>query len=103
MRLQPPASGTGEDAAIVADIKIGLGGVAATPLRATATEEALIGTPWTRATAFRAAAILGAEGTPMSDHRASAHYRAAMLKTSLLKFYNENNAPSQHEPQISEV
>ncbi len=97
MRLEPSADG----GQVVADIKIGVGGVAATPLRATGTEEALIGKPWTRATAFAASAILGAEGTPMSDHRASSHYRAAMLKTSLLKFYNENNAPSQHESQMS--
>ncbi|MEO5608105.1 MAG: FAD binding domain-containing protein, partial [Ornithinibacter sp.] len=34
---------------VVADIKIGLGGVAATPLRATATENVLIGRPWTGA------------------------------------------------------
>ena len=33
---------------MVGDIKIGLGGVAATPLRATATEDFLTGKPWTR-------------------------------------------------------
>ncbi len=92
MNVQPGGGGDGE-APIVADIKIGLGGIAATPLRATATEQALIGEPWTRANAFAAAAVLVAEGTPMSDHRASAHYRAAMMKTSLLKFYNDNPAP----------
>lgn len=105
MRLKPSdeINGDGPPAPLVADLKIGLGGVAATPLRATATEQALIGRPWTRASAFAAAAVLGAEGTPMSDHRASSHYRAAMLKTSLLKFYNENNASTHHESQMSEV
>ena len=56
----------------VASIKIGLGGVAATPLRATATEEALTGRPWTRETVAAAADELARAGTPMSDHRASA-------------------------------
>ena len=36
--------------------------------------------------------MLGGEGTPMSDHRASANYRAAMLRTSLLKFFAANPA-----------
>jgi xanthine dehydrogenase small subunit len=37
-----------------------------------------------------AADILGAEGTPMSDHRASTRYRAATLRSSLLKLYADN-------------
>ena len=47
----------------------------------------------------RAAEVLAAEGTPMSDHRASADYRAAMLRTSLLKFFAENPqlAPAYQE------
>lgn len=68
--------------------KIGLGGVAATPLRARATEEALVGQPWNVATVRAASAVLGSEGTPMSDHRASSEYRALMLNTALLKLYS---------------
>ncbi|MDO5739662.1 MAG: FAD binding domain-containing protein [Ornithinimicrobium sp.] len=71
----------------VAEARIGLGGVAATPIRALKTEAALEGTDWTQESVAAAAAILGAEGTPMSDHRASAPYRAAMLEQSLLKLY----------------
>ncbi|KAF2777898.1 FAD binding domain-containing protein [Streptomyces sp. OM5714] len=67
--------------------RIGLGGVAATPVRALATEAALEGRPWTPETAEAAAEVLRGEGTPMSDHRASAGYRAAMLGQSLLKLY----------------
>ncbi|MFK4545138.1 xanthine dehydrogenase small subunit [Streptomyces tendae] len=67
--------------------RIGLGGVAATPVRALATEAALEGRPWTTETAEAAAEVLRGEGTPMSDHRASAGYRAAMLGQSLLKLY----------------
>lgn len=68
--------------------RIGLGGVAATPLRAVATEDALVGRPWTEDTVRRAAAVLAGEGTPMDDHRASAAYRSAMLGQSLLRLFH---------------
>ncbi|MFB8399322.1 xanthine dehydrogenase small subunit [Streptomyces yangpuensis] len=67
--------------------RIGLGGVAATPVRALATETALEGRPWTAESVEAAARVLSTEGTPMDDHRASAGYRSAMLKQSLLKLY----------------
>ncbi|MEV5961023.1 FAD binding domain-containing protein [Kribbella sp. NPDC051952] len=72
---------------VVREARIGLGGVAATPLRARATEDALIGRPWTELTVREAAGVMAAEGTPMDDHRASASYRSAMLGQSLLRFY----------------
>ena len=74
----------------VASVRIGLGGVAATPLRAAAAEEALHGRPWTRETVTDAAEVLARAGTPMGDHRASEAYRIAMLRNSLLKFFAEN-------------
>jgi xanthine dehydrogenase small subunit len=74
----------------VGSVRIGLGGVAATPLRAMAAEEALKGRPWTRETVTAAAEELARAGTPMSDHRASERYRIAMLRSSLLKFYAEH-------------
>ncbi|MFI8320219.1 xanthine dehydrogenase small subunit [Streptomyces sp. NPDC085529] len=67
--------------------RIGLGGVAATPIRALATETALEGRPWTAETAEAAAGVLRTEGTPLDDHRASAAYRAEMLGQSLRKLY----------------
>jgi xanthine dehydrogenase small subunit len=66
---------------------IGLGGVAATPIRARNTEAALVGRPWSQSTVDDAAMILRAEGTPIDDHRASAAYRVAMLEQSLRKLY----------------
>ena len=81
-----------DDGGRVASVRIGLGGVAATPLRAMAAEEALRGQPWTRQTVTAAADELARAGTPMSDHRASERYRIAMLRTSLPKFYAENPA-----------
>ncbi|EYB69137.1 molybdopterin dehydrogenase [Deinococcus phoenicis] len=77
---------------VVRSVRIGLGGVAATPLRALATEEALTGQPWNERTVREAARILRGEGTPLDDHRASAAYRAAMLEQTLLKFYFEKTA-----------
>jgi xanthine dehydrogenase small subunit len=70
--------------------RIGAGGVAATPIRARATEAALEGMPWSPEPVARAAARLAAEGTPMSDHRASDRYRRAMLEQSLLRLYADS-------------
>ncbi|WP_017592308.1 xanthine dehydrogenase small subunit [Nocardiopsis potens] len=72
---------------IVRKARIGLGGVAATPIRALATEAALEGEPWSAETAEAAARVLRGEGTPMDDHRASSLYRSAMLGQSLLKLH----------------
>ncbi|MFF0744937.1 xanthine dehydrogenase small subunit [Streptomyces sp. NPDC004111] len=72
---------------IVRKARIGLGGVAATPIRSLATEAALEGRPWSQETVDEAARVLRGEGTPMSDHRASSLYRSAMLGTSLKKLY----------------
>jgi len=80
------------DDGVVGQVAIGLGGVAATPLRASATEAALVGQPWNGATVEAAAEVLAAEGTPIDDQRASAAYRSAMLGQSLLKFYYESTA-----------
>ncbi|MFG3344343.1 xanthine dehydrogenase small subunit [Streptomyces sp. NPDC048018] len=72
---------------VVRKARIGLGGVAATPIRALATEAALEGRPWSSETVEAAARELRAQGTPMDDHRASALYRSAMLGQSLRKLY----------------
>jgi xanthine dehydrogenase small subunit len=74
---------------LVTHARIGLGGVAATPLRARATEQALEGRAWAAPAVRLAAAALGDEGTPLDDHRASAAYRKAMLAQAMLKFYTE--------------
>lgn len=83
---------------IVTAARIGLGGVAATPLRATATEAALIGKPWNVETVRAASDVLGSEGTPMSDHRASSEYRSLMLNTALLKLYSRTVIESKEVP-----
>jgi xanthine dehydrogenase small subunit len=77
----------------VRSARIGLGGVAATPIRARATEAALEGRPWSAETVEDAARALRGEGTPMDDHRASALYRSAMLGQSLKKLYAHTRDP----------
>ena len=74
---------------VVRKARIGLGGVAATPIRALATEAVLEGNPWHAETVEAAAQVLAGEGTPISDQRASAEFRAAMLGESLRKLFAE--------------
>ena len=76
----------------VAKARIGLGGVAATPIRALDAEAALEGRPWTQETVDAAAEVLGRAGTPISDQRASAEFRTAMLGQALRKLFAEANA-----------
>ncbi len=75
----------------VARARIGLGGVAATPIRALATEALLEGRPWAPETVEAAAAVLTAEGTPIDDQRASAAYRSAMLGNALRGWWAETD------------
>ena len=75
---------------IVVTARIGLGGVAATPLRASATEEVLTGAPWSSETVAAAAEVLSGEGTPIDDQRASAAYRSAMLGQALPRLWHES-------------
>ena len=83
------------DEGVVREARIGIGGVAATPLRASATEQALTDQPWTASTVEAAADVMAAEGTPLDDHRASSAYRSAMLRQALLKLYATHSTPSE--------
>ena len=60
------------------DVRVALGSVAPTPIRARATEKALEGADPTAAIAAAAAATLEAEITPIDDVRSSAEYRRAV-------------------------
>ena len=83
------------DDGTVAEMRIGIGGAAATPLRALATEDFLLGLAWTTETADAAAAVMASEGTPMDDHRASSVFRKAMLGQSVRKFFAQTNESQQ--------
>ena len=75
---------------VVRAASIGAGGVAATPARARATEDALRGQPWEPATVRRAMQALRGEFTPLSDMRASAGYRSEVLGNLLQRFWLES-------------
>ena len=74
---------------LVASISIGAGGVAATPVRARATETALRGAPWTQVSVLQAIRRLRGEFSPISDMRASAAYRSEVLGNLMQRFWLE--------------
>ncbi len=76
---------------VVRDLRAGFGGMAATPVRAVALEQALIGKPWTRETVEHGFRAMDATLRPLSDMRASAAYRATVAKNLLLKLWLETS------------
>ncbi len=74
----------------VAQASIGVGGVAATPVRARQLEAALLGQTWNADTVQRGMAALRAEFQPISDMRASATYRRTVLGNLLQRFWLES-------------
>lgn len=73
----------------IKSIRIGLGGVAATPVRAYKTEAFLLDKSWNIETIQAAKEIIRSEFTPIDDFRGSAAYRVAMLENLLEKFFTE--------------
>ena len=71
----------------VAHARIGVGGMAAVPARARATEAALVGRAWDEAGARAAAACLRAEFSPIDDLRASAAYRHEVAGNLLVRLW----------------
>lgn len=82
----------------VVSASIGVGGVAATPVRARQTEAVLAGQPWNETTLARAADALSAEFQPLSDMRASGSYRRALLANLLQRYWLESQGPG---PQLA--
>ena len=74
----------------IAQARIAFGGMAATPKRATKTEHALIGQPWSETSIASAKKVLRDEFTPLTDWRASADYRATVAANLLERFWLEH-------------
>jgi xanthine dehydrogenase small subunit len=68
---------------------ITFGGMAGTPVRAAAVENALIGMPWTNETVQAALPAFTQDYTPMTDMRASAAYRLEAAQNMLLRYFAE--------------
>lgn len=75
---------------VVQAASIGVGGVAATPVRARQAEAALVGQAWSQAAAQRAGQALQAEFSPISDMRASGAYRRQLLASLMQRFWLES-------------
>jgi xanthine dehydrogenase small subunit len=75
---------------VVTHASIGVGGVAATPVRAVKTQAALMGQPWNATTVRAAQAVLRAEFNPISDMRASSAYRVEVLGNLLQRYWLES-------------
>jgi xanthine dehydrogenase small subunit len=73
----------------VGDIRLCYGGMAATPKRARACEQALMGRPWTETSVASVLPVLDGCFTPLSDMRASASYRRLVARNLLRKFQLE--------------
>ena len=84
---------------LIQDIRLAYGGMAATPKRATTTENALKGKPWTKDSILEAQPLLTEDFTPMSDHRGSAWYRSQLAQNLLLGFFEELQTESS--PHLS--
>ena len=85
----------------VRSARIGAGGVAAIPARAIQTEAACAGQAWSEATVEQAAQTLMNEFQPLSDMRASADYRRALLGNLLRRGWQASALP--HAPALAEL
>ena len=83
------------DGGRISAVRIGAGGVAATPVRAVQTEAALIGQVWNEATLKKAQATIQQEFSPLSDLRASADYRRQILGQLLHRAWLESTGYSR--------
>ena len=79
-----------DSAGRVANPIFAFGGVAATPLRCFAAEQAVAGERWNQATIERAQTVLERTLHPIGDHRGSAEYRLEVAQSLLAKFWWES-------------
>jgi xanthine dehydrogenase small subunit len=83
------------EAGKVGMIRIAFGGMAATPKRALAVEEALVGKPWTSETIESAIPAFAVDYQPISDMRASAEYRLLAAQNLLRRFFAETTSTAE--------
>jgi xanthine dehydrogenase small subunit len=80
------------DGSTIVDLRVVLGGMATTVRRALRAESALRGREWNATALAAAQAALSEEFTPISDHRASAHYRERAAIGLLHRWWLETGA-----------
>ena len=74
---------------VVTTARFAFGGMAATPKRAAAAENAVLNKVWSRETAEAAAREIANDFKPMADHRGSAEYRALVAANLIRGFFAE--------------
>ncbi len=88
---------------LVQQVRLAFGGMAAIVKRASATESALVGQPWTEATVKAAAQALSKDFQPLTDLRASADYRLRVAGNLLRRFWLETRDDAPLPPQAVSV
>jgi xanthine dehydrogenase small subunit len=83
------------DTGNVGMIRIAFGGMAATPKRALAVEEALLGRPWTAETIAAALPAFALDYQPLTDMRASKDYRLLAAQNLLRRFHLETTGRAE--------
>ena len=76
----------------VAEARICFGGMAGTPLRAKAAEQALLNQPWNETSILRAQQAIAGDYTPLTDWRASSEYRMLAAQNLLMRFFLETTS-----------
>ena len=76
----------------IAEARFAFGGMAAIVRRAAAAEAAVLGQPWSEATAAAAGAALARDFKPMTDLRASADYRQRVAQNLFQRFWLETRS-----------
>ena len=82
------------DNRVVESARLAFGGVGATPVRAVAAEQELMGARWSPSAVDRAKKAIAGTLHPISDHRGSAAYRLAMAQSLLDKFWYQQESPA---------
>ena len=77
---------------VVEHARFAFGGVAPTPLRALEAEDAALGRPWELDTVKRVQEVLASTLHPITDHRGSAAYRAALAQTMIERYWYEHHS-----------
>lgn len=87
----------------ITEARLAWGGMAATARRAPLTEAAMVGQAWTEATLCQAQAALAQDFQPLTDLRASDHYRRTVAANLLERFWLETRPDAPLAPEAVQV
>ena len=91
------------DGEVVREARLAFGGMAATVMRASAAERAMLGQPWNEATVQRVQDALSKDFTPLTDMRASAGYRLRSARNLVTRFWLETRPEGALHPEALNV